>query len=328
MTPGGILTARADLRDRIDHNEDFRTLQEQVLRQTWANGSTNIPRMFRMLRNQVDIGESYIVSEKFSEVVQQSATVLDSTDVFEQGLMPSESGIVCFTRPLEVVDVRGRTMLAHWLTWGPADGKSVNSFGQTVSRPGTLMMWWNDLSEPDDVAREIHAMSTAERRGVWASQGRWGLVGADHFPYGGRVGPDRVGSEIVEDGNTRAVDATNIRRYAYTFALLCKQTIASHKRQSVGTKHARRMSMPSEVNVVDLRRSVSVGPPTQPSGRTYSSRWVVRGSWQWRACGEALDGAVPYEKGFRRRVYVPWHMKGPEGAPLLPTKERVHAVRR
>ena len=77
-----------------------------------------------------------------------------------------------------------------------------------------------------------------------------------------------------------------------------------------------------EVSIVDLRRQYTPqdrDPDAGTDQRTYRNRWIVSGHWRNQAYGP--------ERSLRRQTWVPAHMKGPEGAPLL-TTEKVNVWRR
>lgn len=82
-----------------------------------------------------------------------------------------------------------------------------------------------------------------------------------------------------------------------------------------------RDDLPSpDVTVVDLRRQYTPQDrdPDAGSGRHYKHRWIVSGHWRnaWRPSVQE-----------HRKVWVPAHVKGPKGAPLLKT-EQVNVWRR
>lgn len=84
----------------------------------------------------------------------------------------------------------------------------------------------------------------------------------------------------------------------------------------------RRDVTPRTVKVVELRRLAykPTGPgETDEMGREYRHRWVVRGHWRQQAHGP--------KRSQRRTQWIPPYIKGPEGAPLLPT-EHVNVWRR
>ncbi|MEW1565756.1 hypothetical protein AB0454_22555 [Streptomyces sp. NPDC093509] len=76
-----------------------------------------------------------------------------------------------------------------------------------------------------------------------------------------------------------------------------------------------------DVTVVDLRRQYTPQDqdPDGGSGRHYRHRWVVSGHWRNQAHGPG--------QSLRRQTWVPSHVKGPAGAPLLST-EKVNVWRR
>ncbi|MEU9947059.1 hypothetical protein [Streptomyces sp. NPDC047939] len=77
-----------------------------------------------------------------------------------------------------------------------------------------------------------------------------------------------------------------------------------------------------DVTVVDLRRQYTPqdrDPNAGSDQRTYRNRWIVSGHWRNQAYGK--------ERALRRQTWVPAHMKGPDGAPLLST-EKVNVWRR
>jgi hypothetical protein len=83
-----------------------------------------------------------------------------------------------------------------------------------------------------------------------------------------------------------------------------------------------RDGLPSaEVTVVDLRRQYTPQDrdPDAGRGRHYKNRWIVSGHWRNQPYGPG--------QSLRRQTWVPSHVKGPEGAPLLST-EKVNVWRR
>lgn len=85
----------------------------------------------------------------------------------------------------------------------------------------------------------------------------------------------------------------------------------------------RRADMPADpVTLMTLRRMHTPqdrDPDAGTDHRTYRHRWVVSGHWRNQPHGP--------DRALRRQTWVPAHMKGPEGAPLLMT-EKVNVWRR
>lgn len=76
------------------------------------------------------------------------------------------------------------------------------------------------------------------------------------------------------------------------------------------------------VTVVDLRRQYvpqDQDPGEGEASRRYRHRWVVSGHWRDQPYGP--------DRSLRRKTWIPAHIKGPEGAPMLQT-ERVNVWRR
>jgi hypothetical protein len=78
------------------------------------------------------------------------------------------------------------------------------------------------------------------------------------------------------------------------------------------------------VTVTSLRRQYVPGSDDATegadiSGRRYRHRWVVSGHWRDQAYGP--------DRALRRQTWIPAHVKGPDGAPMLST-ERVNVWRR
>ena len=73
------------------------------------------------------------------------------------------------------------------------------------------------------------------------------------------------------------------------------------------------------VSIIDLRRQENHSSTTEPAGREYKHRWYVRGHWRQQPHGPG--------HALRRPTWIPGHIKGPAGAPLLAV-ERVHVWRR
>lgn len=73
------------------------------------------------------------------------------------------------------------------------------------------------------------------------------------------------------------------------------------------------------VSIIDLRRQENQSGATETAVREYKHRWYVRGHWRQQPYGPAQT--------LRRPTWIPGHIKGPAGAPLLAV-ERVHVWRR
>lgn len=280
--------------------------------------------MLTGLVSAVKAAYAYRVTPDMSTLVEWAASQLDETDKVDLTLPPTGCGIVRFDRPLPVHDVRGRTMKAHWLMWGPVKAYSTSPLG--VKR-GTLGIWlWNDHDDPDEVALQMlnHSEYGVDVRRV---AGRWGFVGCEIANHGRGMGaplinvPAHVVAKILADGDT-PTPMTNAIRYAMALWMLLNQTITDTSEEHVKTHHrkrALRKGVPGRVSVIQLRRIAGQHRRDGESLVEWSHRWVVRGHWRWQACGEGRTD--------RRRIWINPHVKGPEDRPLVQT-EKVYNLSR
>lgn len=112
-----------------------------------------------------------------------------------------------------------------------------------------------------------------------------------------------------------------------TWHMMQQPTVATPQPRDGATGAPRGPRLPSEpagavVTTVDLRvlkHIVEERPEKGEDGRVYRHRWVVRGHWKNQAHGRG--------RAERKLIWVPSHIKGPEGAPLL-ASEKVMVWRR
>lgn len=107
-----------------------------------------------------------------------------------------------------------------------------------------------------------------------------------------------------------------------TWIMMQQPTVAAPRAVNGAADSSRLMrQLPRRVTVIDLRpmRNVHVDHDPDHPGRVYAHRWIVRGHWRDQAHGPGRTE--------RKRIWVPSHTKGPDGAPLL-AKEHVNVWRR
>lgn len=89
-------------------------------------------------------------------------------------------------------------------------------------------------------------------------------------------------------------------------------------------QRARRMEIPDRVTVVALRRVE--GHSHGETDVEWHHRWLVRGHWRWQHVSKNHPLAEPDPAGgYRARVWVRPHVKGPEDKPFHLT-EKVYAL--
>lgn len=115
---------------------------------------------------------------------------------------------------------------------------------------------------------------------------------------------------------------------AAAWLLMQQPALIEHTREWPSAAEARSLNRAGlrnhDVTITNLRRQYL--PDTQDpddgldaTGRRYRHRWVVSGHWRNQAHGP--------DRSLRRKTWVPAHLKGPDGAPLL-SMERVNVWRR
>lgn len=315
MRAGQVLDMQADLMRRFE-DRMFVGVFQGTMKTADGRGldpatkDQNAVRLTGLVKSHLRAAYAYRVTPDMSLLVEHAAASLDETDLVDPSLAPTGCGIVRFDRPLPIVDARGRMMLGHWMTWGPASG-----YNGAATVHGAYCTWWNDLDDPDEVAADW-APELIEK--IRPSMGRWSIVGGDLSYDGQRLGPVRHDfaeeskAQIRADGDTPA-PYTNTTRYTMALWLLLNQTVTVAEPEPVdrpAIRRARRVGIPDRVTVIRLRRTETHRQPGETLVE-WSHRWVVRGHWRWQPCGVGRGG--------RRRIWIAPHVKGPDDKPLVVT---------
>lgn len=270
---------------------------------------------------------SYFVKEEMVELIEWAADGLDGTDAFRADEVPTANGFVYFEKPIRMRDVRGANMLVNAVLWFTAtfsyvDSAPVRGFG---------IVFFNDQRlTPDDIAKDLLAGPLGEQV---ARDGRWGMIGMQGLVDGTRVGPREQDPTGYLDFNGEEYENpqpfTNFIRIMHAYWMILNQTVADvyeAETPRAFAKRARRANIPDRVTVVALRRSES--HPHGDGDVDWHHRWLVRGHWRWQHVSEHHPLAEPDpDGGFRARVWVRPHVKGPEDKPLHLT-DKVYALLR
>jgi hypothetical protein len=288
--------------------------------------------------------ETFCVAADMVPLIEAASRGLDETDRFDHDLWPAEAGYCWFDRPLYMVDIRGRRNSIRAITWARRTPTNIRTSGMLVTY----------YSDADDMTDDITAEQWAKGIGDKARTacGRLHLFSTGWIADGQRVGPAEAPMmteeeaaeyaarvQAVEGDFRRQLDAEhpivrpseNSERLILALILLFGQEVTRTERVEADrpvARRAKRIGLPSRITVITLRRTAEddteyVGPRSVE----WSRRWLVRGTWQWRHCGPNHPLAQPYKKGYRARVFIRGHLKGPAGKPLVIT-DRVYALRR
>lgn len=347
MRPTEVLMMQADLVDRLS----TRGLLYDVVQETVASMWDVTPDYARIApEGAIEAaakGETFLIDEGMTDVVMAAADSLDDSDRIDLSMFPSQQGFMRFDNPLTFTDIRGQVCKIHWITWSIAQMKTTNAFGAPITRRALVATIWNDLSDPDDAAQQILGPIKQQHPNRYAAMrrafGRWSCVGAYILKDGRDVGPlmrdveadeianaQSVSDEIADMGDksfpplVEGAQVVNVARLLWATVLLMGQEMVTKTRSQhtkAETKVLRRNRAHESLQVITLRRRSAGSTNHSESSRAYDHRWICRGHFAWRKCGESHPMAQPYELGYRARVWVAPYVKGPEGTPVRTAKK-------
>lgn len=213
---------------------------------------------------------------------------------------PSPCGLLYWQDGIGHIDAQGVQIPVEACAWGPFEGG--------------MLLWL--------------LMSRARLSAETARRGRFEIV-EDQVPplipiYGATL-PVTSEPESLADLDP-GLPQPVVAALAAAWLMMQQPLLIDRTRERADKPTARayaRAGLPApEVSIVDLRRQYTPQDRDTDAGtdqRTYRNRWIVSGHWRNQAYGP--------ERALRRQTWVPAHMKGPEGAPLLST-EKVNVWRR
>lgn len=314
MRPGEVLDARGDLTERIvDHRfaNIIDALGEFEFGRSGGRRDKRGNSTSTLLRNALSVADTYRVTHDMSMMVEHVAMELDSTDQFHADLAPSACGFVSFDRPLPVVDQRGKTMLIHYLVWGPVNAQidlrdtQGHSLAPSRRETATLMLAFNDTwRQPDQVAEELaenfvrHENATKAEADRYVEKyrtimGRWATVGASAYFNEQRLGPafslpsESEQAKLLAEGFTPH-EGHNVIRYIHALWLLMGQTVARvepEEADRTARRRAQKRKVPAAVTVVKLRRERDSVQREGEAEVEWAHKWIVKGHLRWQPYG-------------------------------------------
>lgn len=339
MRPGEVLDAQRDLLERLTTVPGFTAIVNALGGMSYGrSGGTKDPdiEVAPLLTQAVKTAYAYRVTHDMSMLVEHAAAGLDDLDRFDPQLAPTGAGFVAFDRPLPVADMRGKTMLIHYLVWGPA----LTQYG-----PSTAIYAFNDTwRQPDQIAQEMLTPGyqdeqgwTQEKIDAWKkASGRWATVGFSAFFKDQRLGPARLmpsadqQARLLAEGSTPAPGSSQIR-LVHALWLMMNQTVARKEVEQADRPARRRAAkarLPQEVTVIRLRREQGAERAEGESLIEWTHRWLVRGHWRWQVVSPHHPLAQEIEPGkYRARIWINPFVKGPQDAPFKQT-EKVYSLER
>jgi hypothetical protein len=123
MRPSEVLDAQVDLLDRLDDVRFHRVINALGEYEYGRSGGFKPKAGGVSLADKVKgilpAAHTYRVTHDMTLLVEHAASGLDDLDRFDHSLAPTGCGFVSFDRPIPIHDQRGKTMLMHYLVWGP-----------------------------------------------------------------------------------------------------------------------------------------------------------------------------------------------------------------
>jgi len=343
-----MILSASGISQNIKHNRDFLVADERF---SPAEQKTIINQYLESAMRVGLLKETpcYFVKDEMSDLIMFASQKLDSTDLVDEALVPSDRGFLYFEKPLQLNDIRGRALLINIVVWEK---------GVMGGKPIICMSFFNDNHRtPDDVAKQI--LQDEKERKYKAGQrkaldvvGRYGWIHSVILQHGEMIGNElnSLDSNEVDDitsvrdlacddkGNFIELDDeawetykkeklfpyTNARRLVYTYFMIMNQTLTAKTSERGDRAQRRRLerdNLPSEVVVVQFRKThyTSEGGG-EKRAVNWSHRWIVGGHWRWQPYKDPASGGE-----IKKRIWISPYMKGPDDKPLK-TKQRVYVL--
>lgn len=242
----------------------------------------------------------YWVSEDMTALAMHAGGQLASVSVATVE-RPSPVGLAVFAGGLGMVDVApGKGLPTDGLLWAPGPGGTLRVWHMVASAALFAGLPPESIRVPPPPLVPFHEARLPAP----------GPVALDDLPAHEGMRPSR----------------SIIAAMCAAWCLMQQPQLVDREYQGAGgsdVRSLRRAGLPDEgVTVVDLRRLAvpqDRDPDAGGDGRRYRHRWVVSGHWREQPYGP--------DRALRRKTWIPAHMKGPDGAPLL-VAERVNVWRR
>lgn len=248
-------------------------------------GVSDLLVVTELLRTRLPAAELFLVSEPMRDLALDAAR--DVPDGVRMGdARPTGQGVIAYTGGLPELTRGAEPEIVSW---------------SQIESGDILMCAWARDTAIDPERRDPHGF-TEVQAGGWTFTGAGMVPALSPIASWGALGPiqRRLGSLL----------------YA-TWTMMTMPTVAETK-EVIWTGSGRGVPVQDRgrpVKVVNLRTLAH--RPTAASeagdgGREYVHRWVVRGHWRQQAHGPG--------RSLRRTTWVPPHVKGPDGAPFLPSE--------
>lgn len=291
-----------------------------------------------VLKASLQTAYAFHVSDEMLDLANWAGHLLPDDVSLSHEMLPAECGFLMFERGMKIPEVWGRDTYIHALAWHNALLESTNGHGS----PGIEIYTFTDTNDTrDDITREMRETG-GDKYEEWArTLGHLHITSVTQVAYGQKQNPieaipedyaDLVGftERYANKDDQLVAMAENWIRTIIAVFMLMGQTVSTVEKvdaERSQAKRMRRMNLPTQVTVITLRRS-SGSKRDGESQVEWQHRWVVRGHWAWRHCGDGHPFAEPSpDGGYRCRVWIAPYVKGPDDKPMMIT-DKVMALRR
>lgn len=272
--------------------------------------------------SKLDLAHLFWVTEDMAVAAMDASH--DIPSVQWASVLPANAGIIGFAKALPPLPENLQMMYAgdrrapakpiDMISWHYGkNGLSINAH-TLVSRyaPGEIP---DELDTPGPLMHSMAFVLPHADREVAFNSSDWATV--------------TDSSILTETAHTEYIGAQPAGDAMLAFLAACltmmmQPTVATRTRLDGTTGGPARdaaPATPSDVTLIDLRPLVHKATETEPGegARVYRHRWIVRGHWRNQRVGQ--------DRAQTRVTWVPSHIKGPAGAPVLAT-EKVMVWRR
>jgi hypothetical protein len=317
MRPHEVLDAVADFKRRCD-DEYFIEYLRDCVSYVFLKGSHDSARLVSYLTQALPTSHGFFqVTANMVPLVQVASECFTEEDTFRKDFAPVARGFVQFEVPVTILDVRSTTLHVSWMYWDMeqefvaawADSRwpdgAYRVLEQEVGRESELLM--------SDLTRLVgHRWQWTGLQHVGDNR-RLVLMAEEAQEFFSTMPANAYADEWAEShdwhGNTE--DTQLLRILKALWVLMAQRSGEVHTRAldragAKRAKRAKRLQLPTEVTVIELR-APAAGPDEHQidgEGRKFHVRWMVRGHYVWRHCSEHHPLAEPYEKGWRCRVFI------------------------
>lgn len=290
-------------------------------------------------QRRLSMADVFLVTPDMCDLTDFASRTLPDDTVLTAENVPSPFGIAYFDKPWELVDVHGKVMRHHMITWGPAHDYTYGWLVGEVRRPDNRQRMMrhgirvNFYSDRSDLVDEYN-LDLGQRYGetqFWRNY-RFQLSESCFWSWDATF--RAYDEEIQLYRDVEGIDFTELPKMPTSesavafrllaFWLLTMQEVTTldeapldrHVKKRMG-----RMNLPQRVTVITLRRKS--GPRSEGESHVeWHHRWIVKGHWRQQPYKDPLTGGT-----YTKPIWINPYIKGPDDKPIIQT-EKVYRLSR